>query len=162
MVALISGAIAGTTLGLVNLVVVEPYLDRAIGIEIQNAINEGEEVDMEELVDYRIWQKGGQIAAGTVLGMSFGALLGIVIAFARNKVIIISNNNRSNLKNIILIAGILWLVLFLIPSIKYPANPPTVGDPDTIYERQTLYISFILISGFVALLSFNSIQKDKF
>ncbi|MGD1836233.1 MAG: CbtA family protein [Nitrososphaeraceae archaeon] len=149
VVALISGAIAGTFLGLVNLVAVEPYLDEAIGIEVQNAIADGEEVNTDEIVDYRIWQKGGQIAAGTILGMSFGALLGIVFVFARNKVIVSTNN--SDLKNVILIAVILWLVLFLIPAIKYPANPPTVGDPTTIYERQTLYISFILMSGFVAL-----------
>ena len=31
VVVLISGAIAGTILGLVNLVLVEPYLDKAIG-----------------------------------------------------------------------------------------------------------------------------------
>ena len=43
IVSLISGAIAGTVLGLINLVIVEPYLDRAIGIEVQNAINAGEE-----------------------------------------------------------------------------------------------------------------------
>jgi predicted cobalt transporter CbtA len=39
----------------------------------------------------------------------------------------------------------------MIPAIKYPANPPTVGDPDTINYRQYLFISFILISGFTAL-----------
>ena len=45
VVALLSGAIAGTILGLVNLALVEPYLDKAIGIEVQNAISTGEEVD---------------------------------------------------------------------------------------------------------------------
>ena len=157
VVALISGAIAGTFLGLLNLVVVEPYLDEAIGIEVQNAIADGEEVNNEELVDYRIWQKGGQIAGGTVLGMSFGALLGIVFAFARNKVIVSTNN--SEIKNVLFIAGILWLVLFFIPALKYPANPPTVGDPNTINERQILYVSFILISGFVALGSAITFKK---
>ena len=39
----------------------------------------------------------------------------------------------------------------MIPAIKYPANPPTVGDPDTISYRQYLFISFILISGTSAL-----------
>ena len=39
----------------------------------------------------------------------------------------------------------------MIPALKYPANPPTVGDPDTINYRQYLFISFILISGFTAL-----------
>ncbi len=38
VVTVISGTIAGTILGLINLVLVEPYLDRAIGIEVQNSI----------------------------------------------------------------------------------------------------------------------------
>ena len=39
----------------------------------------------------------------------------------------------------------------MIPAIKYPPNPPTVGDPDTINYRQYLFISFIVISGLSAL-----------
>ena len=145
VVALISGAIAGTILGLVNLALVEPYLDRAIGIEVQNAVSAGEEVNPEEHVSYRFWQKGGEVAAGTILGMAFGSLLGIVFVFGR-KII-----PGSNISKALILSGIIWLVIFIIPAIKYPANPPTVGDPDTINYRQYLVISFILISGFTAL-----------
>lgn len=145
VVALISGAIAGTVFGLINLVLVEPYLDKAIGIEVQNSINAYEEVNLEEHVSYRFWQKGGQVAAGTILGMTFGSLLGIVFVFGKK---IISG---SNIKKALVLSGVIWLVIFIIPAIKYPANPPTVGDPDTIYYRQFLFISFILISGFTAL-----------
>ena len=41
-VTLLSGAIAGTVLGTVNQLVVEPYIDAAIDIENQNAIASGE------------------------------------------------------------------------------------------------------------------------
>ena len=34
---------------------------------------------------------------------------------------------------------------------KYPASPPAVGDPETIYYRETLYVGYIMISGFGAL-----------
>ena len=145
VVALISGAIAGTVFGLINLVLVEPYLDKAIETEVQNSINAGEEVNLEEYVSYRFWQKGGEIAAGTILGMTFGSLLGIVFVFGKK---IISG---SNIKKALVLSGVIWLVIFMIPAMKYPANPPTVGDPDTIYYRQFLFISFILISGFTAL-----------
>ena len=146
VVALISGAIAGTILGLVNLALVEPYLDKAIGIEVQNAINEGETVDPQEHVSYRFWQKGGEVIAGTILGMAFGSLLGIVFAFGRKTL-----PGSNNIKKAIILSGIIWLVIFMIPAIKYPANPPTIGDPDTINYRQYLFISFILISGVSAL-----------
>ena len=42
----ISDAIAGTILGAINQALVEPYIDRAITIETQNAIKEGEVVDL--------------------------------------------------------------------------------------------------------------------
>lgn len=145
VVALISGAIAGTIFGLINLALVEPYLDRAIGIEVQNTVSAGEDVNPIEHVNYRFWQKGGEVAAGTILGMSFGALLGIVFVFGR-KII-----PGSNIRKALVLSGVIWLVIFMIPAIKYPANPPTVGDPDTINYRQYLFISFILISGFTAL-----------
>jgi predicted cobalt transporter CbtA len=146
VVALVSGAIAGTILGFVNLVLVEPYLDKAIGIEVQNAISKGEEVNPVEHNNYRLWQKGGEIAAGTILGMAFGSLLGIVFVFGRRMIPF-----SSNIQKALVLSAIIWLVIFMIPAIKYPANPPTVGDPDTINYREYLFISFILISGFTAL-----------
>ena len=30
----------------------------------------------------------------------------------------------------------------LMVAIKYPANPPAVGDPETIYYRQSLYVGY--------------------
>ena len=44
----------------------------------------------------------------------------------------------------------MWFVLFLMVALKYPANPPAVGDPETIYYRETLYIGYIMISGLAA------------
>jgi predicted cobalt transporter CbtA len=41
--------------------------------------------------------------------------------------------------------------LFLVPTLKYPANPPGVGNPQTIYYREILYVGFIATSGFTAL-----------
>ena len=45
----------------------------------------------------------------------------------------------------------MWLTIFIIPFLKYPANPPTVGDPDTVVLRSILYLSFIAISGLGAI-----------
>jgi hypothetical protein len=38
-ITLLSGAIVGTVLGSINLVIVEPFVDKAIGIETQRDIN---------------------------------------------------------------------------------------------------------------------------
>ena len=58
IITLLSGAIAGTVLGVINQALVEPYIDRAISIETQNAIKEGEVVDPIELQDNRLCQTG--------------------------------------------------------------------------------------------------------
>ena len=48
------------------------------------------------------------------------------------------------------LAAIMWMAIYFIPFLKYPANPPTVGDPETVVLRSILYLSFIAISGFGA------------
>ncbi|HEX7032598.1 MAG TPA: CbtA family protein [Nitrososphaera sp.] len=145
-ITLISGAIAGTILGAVNQVVVEPYIERAIDLELEDAQQSGEIINPIEFAAYRLWQRGGEIAAGTILGLSLGSLFGIVFAYGRG-----SAPGSTNLKKALFIAGIMWLALSLVPALKYPANPPAVGDPETIYQRQGLYLAFIAISGFSAL-----------
>jgi predicted cobalt transporter CbtA len=148
IITLLSGTIAGTILGIINLALVEPYIDKAISIETQTAINEGEVIDPIELQNYRLWQKGGEIAAGAILGMSLGALFGIVFLYSRNSLL---QHSNSNIRKALILAGIMWFVLFLVPALKYPANPPAVGDPETIYYRESLYIGFLAISGFTTL-----------
>ena len=41
-ITLLAGAIAGTILGAINQVIVEPFIERAIALENQNAANSGE------------------------------------------------------------------------------------------------------------------------
>ena len=148
-IVLVSGFVAGTIHGAVNLVIVEPYLDKAIGIENQNLFASGEAEDTPqfwvEYNSYRDWQKSGQLLAGGILGMSIGALFGIVFAYSRN-----SLPKGHTVKKTFVLAAIMWFTIFLIPFLKYPANPPTVGDADTVVLRQTLYLLFIAISGFSA------------
>jgi hypothetical protein len=121
IITLLSGAIAGTFLGLINQAIVEPFIDQAIEIEIQNKISEGENIDRQEFNDIRLWQKGGEIAAGAILGTSIGALFGLIFAFVRNS---LPGSNEK--KKGLVLAGIMFLVLFLVPALKYPGNPPAV------------------------------------
>jgi len=78
--------------------------------------------------------------------MSFGSLFGIIFAFSRKAL-----PEGHDAKKALVLAAIMWFTIFLIPFLKYPANPPTVGDPDTVVLRGILFLSFIAISGFGAL-----------
>lgn len=146
-IVLVSGALAGTIHGMANLAIVEPYLDEAIGIENQNLFASGEEEDTPEFWveydSYRDWQKGGQVLAGAILGTSIGALFGIVYALSRRAL-----PQGNEMKKTFVLAAVMWFSIYIIPFLKYPANPPTVGDGETVVLRAILYLSFIAISGF--------------
>ncbi|MDP9493491.1 MAG: CbtA family protein, partial [Thermoproteota archaeon] len=145
-ITLSSGVIAGIILAFLNLGIVEPTIDKAIALEVQKQVSSGENVNMSELIDYRYWQKAGAFAGGAIYGAGLASLFGVVFVFARSKL-----PGKNNKQKAILLAGIMWLVLFLMVALKYPANPPAVGDPETLYYRETLYVGYILISGLAAL-----------
>jgi len=145
-VSLLSGVIAGVILAGVNYFVAEPFIDQAIGIDVVNSIASGEVVDFDELSSYRVWQKEGTFAAGAFLGLTYGAILGIVYVISRKY--LPSSDDR---KKALILAAIMCLSLYVVPFIKYPANPPAVGDPETIGLRDSLYTSYQLASGLIAL-----------
>ena len=163
-IVLIAGLLAGLVHGLANIVIVEPYLDNAIGVENQRLFASGEAKDTsqfwQKFTDYRIWQKQGSVVAGAMLGIATGALFGLVYAYSRH---ILPTQNE--ITKALVLAGIMWAALFFIPFLKYPANPPTVGDPSTIALRTSLYIAFLAISGFGALgfsLLYKKMKNKKF
>jgi predicted cobalt transporter CbtA len=156
-ITLFSGAIAGAILGLINQIVVEPFIDKAIGIETQRHITKGENIDFEQQSQYRKYQKEGEIVASTIMGSSLAALFGIVFTYSSNT--LPGSNNK---EKALILAAIMFFVLFLVPALKYPANPPAVGNPATIYYRESLFVGFIAVSGFSTLalaLSYRKIEN---
>ena len=158
IIVLISGCFAGLVHGGLNLILVEPYLDQAISIENQALFATGEEEDTNsfwvEYNSYRVWQKGGQVLAGAILGTSIAALVGIVFLFVRK-----SLPEGNNVKKTLILSGLMWFTIFVIPFLKYPANPPTVGDAETVVMRGILFLSFIAISGLGAVAFYQVYKK---
>ena len=138
--------IAGIILAFLNLGIVEPYIDKAIGLEVAKQASSGKKVNMAELIDYRYWQKAGAFAGGAIYGAGLASLFGVIFIFARNKL-----PGKNNKRKALLLAAVMWFVLYFVVALKYPANPPAVGDPETIYYREALYVGYIMISGFAAL-----------
>ena len=147
LISLASGAIAGVVLAGMNMLLVEPYIDKAIGFETNKAIAAGEHIDSIEQDSYRTWQKSASFVAGAILGMAYGSLLGIVYAFSR-KALPFHGDDR---KKAVFLSLVMCAVLFVVPFIKYPGNPPAVGNPETIYLRETLYLGMLAVSAISAL-----------
>ena len=157
-IVLVSGAIAGFVHGTINFALVEPYLDQAIGLENESLFASGDAEDnlefWAEYESYRIWQKSGQVLAGVILGLAMGSLFGIVYALSRN-----SLPGKNDVTKSVILAGIMWLTIYIIPFLKYPANPPTVGDGETVMLRAILYVSFIALSGIGVVIFYKLSQK---
>lgn len=135
---------AGLILVTANYFVAEPLIDQAIGIETKNNIDAGQTVDYAELNTYRIWQKEGTFAAGAFLGLTYGAILGIAYVISRKYI-----PSADDRKKALILAAVMCLALYVVPFLKYPANPPAVGDPETIGLRDTLYTTYQLTSGLI-------------
>ena len=45
-----------------------------------------------------------------------------------------------------MLAALGFATLIFVPQIKYPANPPSIGEPETIAARTTLYFTMIALS----------------
>ena len=157
-IVIVSGAIAGFVHGTINFALVEPYLDQAIGLENESLFASGDAEDnlefWAEYESYRIWQKSGQVLAGVILGLAMGSLFGIVYALSRN-----SLPGKTDVTKSVILAGVMWLTIYIIPFLKYPANPPTVGDGETVMLRAILYVSFIALSGIGVVIFYKLSQK---
>jgi len=75
------------------------------------------------------------IGVGVVLfGLAMGCLFGLAFCLAYGRV----GRVRARALSLLVAAGG-FLLLYLVPFLKYPANPPAIGNPDTIGPRAGLY-----------------------
>src|ERR1700687_1315150 len=88
IIVIVSGFLAGLVHSFLNIALVEPYLDNAIGIENQRLFAQGQAQDnsqfWKQFSDYRIWQKQGSIVAGGIFGTATGSIFGLGFSFFRN------------------------------------------------------------------------------
>lgn len=131
-----AGLLVGLLAGVFAFFVGEPILDRAIALEEAAHHEEG-----HEEVFTRSTQKAGLFFATGLFGVTTGGVFGISYAFFRERLAAGSDFKRS-----ITLAGAIFAGAFLIPFLKYPANPPTVGDPATIRERTAAYFTLVALS----------------
>ncbi|MFI7601858.1 CbtA family protein [Actinoplanes sp. NPDC049681] len=158
---LLAGLIAGLLAGVFAYTVGEPKVDAAIAIEEAAAAHDhpgeaaGDHHDDEELVS-RTGQKGGLFLATALYGVAMGGLLATAYTLLRRR-LRTAHDSRAALG----LAAAALLGLVLVPFVKYPPNPPAVGDPSTINQRTISYVSIVVI-GLVAVwagvLAFRSVR----
>jgi predicted cobalt transporter CbtA len=148
---LLRGMLAGLVAGLVVFAFArlfgEPQVDRAIAFETSMDRAKGEAPE-PEIVSRKIQKSFGLLTGVVVYGTALGGIFGLVFAYARGR---LSQSEPRVLSA--LVAGIGFVTIVLIPSLKYPANPPSVGNPETIGIRTGAYFLLIAISILVMALA---------
>jgi len=137
---LAAGLVAGVLAGLFALVLAEPSIDAAIALEEAAAgasQAEAPHADAGARTEpgiSRTTQKIGLVVATSLYGIGVGALFGVAAAWARGR--LAGDTWTRSLKLGAAAAG----ALVVLPALKYPPNPPAVGDPATIGGRTSLYL----------------------
>ncbi|MBB5406549.1 putative cobalt transporter CbtA [Paraburkholderia sp. HC6.4b] len=141
---LVRGMLAGIVAGLLTFafarIVGEPQVDQAISFEEKAAAARGDAPEPE--IVSRQTQAGLGLLTGVVTyGAAFGGLFSLVFAYAYGRAGTLSVRALSAW-----LALGAFITLVIVPNIKYPANPPSVGDPETIGTRTGLFFLMIAIS----------------
>jgi predicted cobalt transporter CbtA len=137
---LVAGVVAGVLAFAFESVVGEPAVDAAIAFEEAGA---PAGATGEEAVSRKVQKGFGLLSASVVYGLALGGLFALVFALGYGR---IGRGRWSPGRTALGLAAAAFVVVFLVPSLKYPPNPPAVGDPDTIGERTALYLTMVGIS----------------
>ena len=104
-----------------------------------------EAVELEEAGGGGPFGRGVQQVAGVVgavaLGVAVGVVFAVVFAAARHRL-----PGRDDWRRSLWLAAAAFVAGHLVPALKYPPNPPGVGDPGTVGRRTALYVLVIAFS----------------
>ncbi|GGW57269.1 MULTISPECIES: CbtA family protein [Streptomyces] len=137
---LVRGMLAGLGAGVLAFVfayfVGEGSVDAAIAFEESHAHEHG-----EELVSRSVQSTAGLATGVLVFGVAIGGIAALAFCFALGRV---GRFGARATAALTALAG--FLLVYLVPILKYPANPPAVGDPDTLAKRTSLFVLMIALS----------------
>jgi predicted cobalt transporter CbtA len=140
----------------------EPQIRKAIELEERAAAAEhvhsddaAHDHDGEDPTVSRDAQETVGLGTGLVLvGAALGGLFGLVFAFAHRRL-----TRRAAPATSLALAAAGFVALYLVPWLKYPPNPPAVGDPDTIGRRTALFFLLVLMAVLATVLA--NVVRDR-
>ena len=145
----LSGVIAGVFGFVFARIFAEPVINQAIDYEsgrddILDKLNQAAGgmpgMDGPEIFSRTIQSTFG-IATGII---AFSAAMGALVAVAY---VVLHGRVRIRPRTLVwLIAGFGFLGVFLLPFVKYPANPPAIGHTFTMETRGQLYLTMVAAS----------------
>lgn len=135
----------------------EPHIEQAISFEEGHEHAHSHTADSAEAVPghhseaVEVFSRQTQSGIGLLVGLS---VIGLAVGGLFSIAYIILHGRMGPKDPRVLslwIAFAAYVVLVLVPGIKYPANPPAVGSPETLGFRTGLFFGMVLISIVAAL-----------
>src|SRR4029450_8085237 len=106
-----------------------------VGSEVHHEAPEDAEVS-------RTLQESAGLGTGVILfGVAMGGIFALMFSVAYGRIGLRTARGTAALLGLFGFLG-----LFLVPLLKYPANPPAIGQEDTIGKRTVLYLAMVLLS----------------
>lgn len=146
---LLAGTIGALLAFLFSRVCAEPVIGRAIAFEDgRSDVLDGHGVHEHGA---ELFTRGVQANAGLgfgvlIFGVAMGALFAVVFCVISGRARGIAPRPLSAL-----LAAVVFGAVYLVPFVKYPPNPPAVGQADTIRGRTGWYLVMVLASVVLAI-----------
>jgi hypothetical protein len=141
---LIRGMLVGAVAGLLAFAFAfafgEPQVQHAIDFEGYLA-RIHHEPEGPEIVSRGVQRTFGLLTGTLTMGIALGGLFSLVFAWGYGRIGAFTPRATSAL-----LALAAYVTITLVPFTKYPANPPTIGNPDTIGRRTVLFAAMIAIT----------------
>ncbi|GAA5191302.1 CbtA family protein [Rugosimonospora acidiphila] len=143
----LAGAVGGLLAFVFARIFAEPVIQRAINYEsgrdaAQEALDKAAGLPMPadgpDIFSRTIQADVGIGVALIFFGMAMGALFAVAYC------VCLGRTGRLRPRPLaMLVAAGGFLGMYLVPFLKYPANPPAIGHPDTIRQRGFLYLLMV-------------------
>jgi uncharacterized membrane protein YidH (DUF202 family) len=137
---LIAGLCGGVLAAGTGAIVGEPVLDRAIAWEDARAHATGQPHE-HALVSRPVQRSAGLLAGAAIYGAALGGIFALVFAGAYGRI-----SRAGPARTALGLGAAAFVVVYLVPFLKYPASPPGTTEPGTIGQRSALFAGMIAVS----------------
>jgi hypothetical protein len=145
---LVRGMLAGLAAGIAAFAFAwlfgEPQVNLAIAFEAHMHQMAGDAPE-PELVSRAMQGTIGLLTGVLIYGAALGGIFALVFAYAQGRM---GRLGPRATAAVLAVSG--FVALILVPQVKYPANPPSIGNPETIGSRTALYFTMIALSVIAA------------
>jgi len=147
---LVPGAVSGVAAFTFSRVMIEPLIGSAVDYEgarerVESQLTGGDHEHGHELFSRAVQENVGAAVGVVVFGVAMGVLF--AAAYAAIRAVLERRNLAPDPTGLaLLLSAGMFVAIVLMPSLKYLANPPTVGLEDTVGARSSAFLTITVIS----------------